>query len=212
MGCDNGYIVPVRSRKTYKGSGKKRIYTICSECGQLDIPLNEIELWQLTAEQVLKWFAHELNIKPNIENDTENKNFVLRGLRGNKKPGWIELNCVAPVTMKISGHDIEFLDIVCFENNKIKINRTIIQETVDWPASLTKYKSNTIRSETRKLDTANRNKKIIKMFWDLKKKIPENKLWKYDSACYLEISKQDFAVMKNGTKLTIDAIRKIVKK
>lgn len=204
-GCEDNCFMPVHVSPMLPGK-PARAFVACDrrdDMGKIPIPLNNLQQWQITENQVALWVANQLRLKGKPKKDKETRSFLIGDIQGKKQSGRLELVFVEPVSLKASGHFLPLNEIVYFENNELQIDRKAIFNVVDRLPVKDRYNPSIARRESRKLDTQEMYKSWQKEYKKLKRKRPTmSDVW-YSQ----QIAKMDIAQGRNA-----ETIRKEIKK
>jgi hypothetical protein len=171
-GCEESCFMPVHVLPTVQGK-PIRAFVACDkrdDMGNIPIPLDNLQQWQVTESQVAQWIARQLDLKGKPKKDKKSHNFILGDIQGQKQSSRLELVFTEPISLKISNHFLPLVEVLYFDKNEIQIDRETILRMVDKSSPSDQYQPSTARRETRKLDTQARNKSWQKAYLELKRK------------------------------------------
>lgn len=144
------HVLPARNQRP------ARAYVGCDrrdDMGRVKIAMSRLRQWQITAAQVARWVSGALGLKGNPERDQASGVFTLGNLQGKKRVGSLKFDTVDSVSLKVSGHSLALAEVVNFEGDHPRIDRTVILDLTDLaPASESTDcdQRSTARRETRK--------------------------------------------------------------
>jgi hypothetical protein len=176
-GCEENCFMPVHVLPA-ESEGLARAYVVCDQkdyMGHINILLERLKQWQITAAQVANVLSGLLGMKGKPEK-TETPGITKIGIiQGKKKSGWLELDATPPVFLRVSGHSIPLSDILYFKRRQLEIDRDAIVDLADRPPpkNQDRYQPSTARREARKLDTAERHESWRKEGRKLRKTHPD---------------------------------------
>jgi hypothetical protein len=174
--------------------------------GRVKIPISRLRQWQITEAQVALWLSGALGLNGKPERDQASGVFRLGSLQGKQRVGSLEFATAESVCLKTSGHSLPLSEVVNFEGDHPRIDRSAILELVDLPPvseSADRYLPSTARREVRKQETQAIRECWQKAYRALKRKHRDkSKVW-----CSQQIAKTDNPQGRNA-----ETIRKHLKK
>jgi hypothetical protein len=204
-GCEENCFMPVHVFPTVQGK-PMRAFVACDkrdDMGNIPIPLDTLQQWQVTEGQVAQWIANELGLKGKPKKNKTTRTMQVGEIQGKNQSGRLELVSMEPVSLKASGHFLALNEIVYFENKGIKIDQGAILNIVDRSPPSERYQPSNARRETRKLDTQEMYKSWQKAY----RKIKRERRNMSDVWYSQQIAKMDIAQKRNA-----ETIRKEMKK
>ena len=134
-GCAENCFKRVRVLPARNGQ-PARAYVACDEppaLGRVKIPLSRLRQWQVTDAQVAQWLAGALGMKGKPERDQASGVYTVGNLQGKKRLGSLKFDTAASATLNVFGHSRPLSDVVNFERDDPRIDRTAILDMVDLP-------------------------------------------------------------------------------
>lgn len=134
-GCEQNCFMPVHVLPARNGQ-PVRAYVVCDrpvDLGRIRIPISRLRQWQITEAQVALWLSGALGLKGKPERDQARGVFTLGNLQGKKRLGSVEFDTAESVCLNTSGHSRPLSEVVIFEGDQPRIDRSAILEMVDLP-------------------------------------------------------------------------------
>jgi hypothetical protein len=203
-GCEENCFMPVHVYPSVKDK-PTRIVVACDQrddMGLIPIPADNLQQWQITENQVVRWIAHSLGLKGKPKKDKKSGSTHIGNVQGKKNIGLLEWIVQKPVSLKVSGHTLALIEVIYFKSNQLLVDNAAIINMVDMSPT-ERYEPSIVRQEASKLNTQAKHKGLQKAYRKLKKENPgESGEW-YS----FEISKKDI-----GKGFQPETIRKIMKR
>lgn len=203
-GCEENCFMPVHVSPAVRGQ-PVRAFVACiirDDMGRIPIPLNYLQQWQVTENQVTRWIADSLGLKGKPKKDKKSGTIHIGNVQGKKKMGLLEWVGQAPVSLKVSGGLLPLIEVVHLESDKLQIDQAAIINMVNRPPSSDRYEPSIAKREANKLKTQARHKGWQKAYRKLKRKNPGRS----DNWCALQIAR-----MSIGKGFQSETIRKNLK-
>jgi len=134
-GCEQNCFMPVHVLPA-QNQQPARAYVACDrrdDMGRVKIAMSRLRQWQITETQVARWVSGALGLKGKPERDQVSGVFTLGNLQGKKRLSSLEFDTVESVCLKTSGHSLPLSEVVNFEGDHPRIDRSAILELVDLP-------------------------------------------------------------------------------
>ena len=155
-GCEENCFKPVHVLPARNGQ-MARAYVACDEpaaMGRVTIPLLRLRRWQVTDAQVACWLSAALGLTGKPERDQARGVFTLGTLQGKNRLGSLKFDTAAPVSLRVSGHSIPLSNVVNFEEDQPRIDRTAMLELVDLPPAVSEFPSRARKSRNKSTESA----------------------------------------------------------
>jgi hypothetical protein len=209
--CENRCFMDVRH---LPGGDKRptRAFVVCDDpemqgqMGRIQIPLERLQQWKVTAFQMAKVTAGLLDIECKTEDRHGQTNIRVGMVKGKNGRRWLSLN-KSPLTLEINDHRVLLEEVLFFENDVLCIDRRRIHQLIDKaPRSAGKrYKPSTEKRETRKRKTEAMHEDWREEYLKLRRKYPDT-VRHSDSWIAIQIAKLDIAQARDA-----ETIRKNMK-
>ena len=176
-GCENHcfmdvHIVASKVKPT-------RAFVVCEDpemqdqMGRIQIPLEHLRQWRITALQIAKVVVHLLDFDNKVERKQGQDHIRVGIMKGKHGRKWV-LMTISPLTLDINGHVTPLNDSLYFEEGKLRIDRDRIQYHADKAPRRKKkpYSKSTTKQEARRLKTEARDVDIQQAYLEIRKKHP----------------------------------------
>jgi hypothetical protein len=158
-GCENRCFMEVHQ---LPGGDKRpaRAFVVCDDAemqgqmGRIEIPLERLQQWKVTALQLAKVTARLLGIECKAEDRHGQANLRVGMVKGENGRRWLSLN-KSPPSLEINDHRLPLEEVLFFEDGVLAIDRIRIDQLIDKAPSSArkKYKPSTEKREAGKRKT-----------------------------------------------------------
>jgi len=210
--CENRCFMDIQH---LAGEDKRpaRAYVVCGDpemqgqMGRIQIPLERLQQWKVTALQLTKVTARLLAIECKAEDRHGQTNIRIGMIKGKKGRRWLSL-IKSPLTLEINEHRLPLEEALFFEGDVLHIDGVRIKQLIDKPlsSSRNKYMPSTDKREAGKRKTEAMYEDWREAYRKLRRKHP-NTASHSDNWIAVQIAKLDIA---KGRKS--ETIRKRMKK
>ena len=155
-GCEENCFKPVHVLPA-RNDQPARAYVACDETaalGRVKIHLSRLRQWQITDAQVAQWLSGALGLKGKPERDQARGVFTLGNLRGKKQLASVKFDTAVPVSLTVSGHSIPLSEVVDFDGDQPRIDRSAMLELVDLPPAVSEFPSRARKSSNKSTESA----------------------------------------------------------
>ena len=212
QGCENRCFKDVQHSVSIKNQ-PDRAFVICEDqemqpqMGRIEIPLERLQQWKVTAFQLAKVTAELLGIECKSEDRHGQTNIRVGMIKCKTGRRWLSLN-KSPLTLEINGHQLLLEEVLFFEDDALCIDRLRIDQLIDKIpiSSGKKYRPSTEQREAGKRKTEAMYEDWRDEYLKLRRKYPDTVRYS-DSWIAKQIAKLDIA-----QKRDVETIRKQIKK
>ncbi len=154
-----------------------RYFMVCDDSemqarvGRIEVPVEQLQQWQITALRLAKLVAKLLGLENKIEQQGNNNPIRIGMVKSAHGRKWLSLN-PSLLALEINSHFTLLLDVLYFDDSAIQIDLAHIQYCADnTPKDHKKpYSPSTTKQEARKLNTQARDEDIRQAYLDIRKK------------------------------------------
>lgn len=211
QGCENRCFMEVH---LLSGEDKKpaRAFVVCDDpekheqMGRIEIPLERLQQWKVTALQLTKVIAGLVGIECKAEDRHGLSNIRIGMVKGKNGRRWLSLN-KTPLTLEINDHHLPLEEVLFFEDAALAIDRMRIDQLIDKAPGSDgkKYKPSTEKREAGKRKTEAMREDWREEYLKLRREYPDTVRFS-DSWIAKKIAKLDIAQGRNS-----ETIRKNMK-
>lgn len=167
QGCEHCCFMDVIMQRN-KIASLSRAFIVCdntemqSQTGRIEIPLQGLQQWQCSFQQLVKIIAKLLSIDAKIENRLGQSNIRIGMLKGSKGRRWVSLN-TSPLSIEINNHRMPLEEVLFFQDDQLVIDDFRIKEQLNSPS---KNKDKKYEPSTSKREESKRKTQIRYQNWD----------------------------------------------
>lgn len=136
IGCEQQCTMPVEI--LINKSGEPRAFVVCdkrSDINRVPIPLNHLELWQLTTDSIAALLAKLLEIPHTKTGNNTESQWEVGIFKGKHHSSHMVLLANSILQLVLAGYEIPLIEVLSFDGTSFKIDKQKLTKLVDNPAA-----------------------------------------------------------------------------
>ncbi|MFK7848407.1 MAG: hypothetical protein AB8G77_24170 [Rhodothermales bacterium] len=210
--CENRCFMGVRLRPG-TNNRPSRAFIVCEDpdmqdqMGPIEIPLERLQQWTVTAFQLARFVAALLAIDFKADDRHGQTSLRIGMQKGKKGRRWLSLN-KSPLALEVNGYHLSLEEVLYFEDDILNIDKARIERLLDKPSSHSQkiYTPSIEKRKARKQDTEAMYEDWREAYRTLRREHPDT-VRHSDSWISRQIEKLDVAQGRDS-----ETIRKNMKK